>query len=175
MSQLDWEWPLDAGEMLLWQGRPAPRCYTFRHWKQVAIATVIFLVSSFWWMLAYQLFESDGYPWWLLLIPAPLVLGALFLGPANLLLARLRWEKEFYALTDKRLLIRNGLSPRINSFSVDDMLNWQQKRYGEHLASLRIEMRNDPPVVLHCLEQPQILTRHLPCNEKKPVPTGNSV
>ena len=176
MSGLDWQWPLDDGENLLWQGRPAPRCYTFRNWKLATAATLLFLGSSFWLMLAYELVSSDGYPWWLLLIPAPLVLLSFWFGPVSLLLARIRWEKVFYALSDKRLLIRDGLfAGEIESFPLTDISAWKQKIFSEHLISLRLQLNNHQPVILYCLEQPQNLLGHLQREVKKPATKGESV
>lgn len=176
MSGLDWQWPLEDGELLLWQGRPAPRCYTFRNWKLAVAGTFLFFASSFWLMLAYELMVSEGYPWWLLLIPAPLVLLSLWFGPINLLLERMKWEKVFYALTDKRLLLRGGLfSARIKAIPLTDISDWKQRRYGEQLISLRLLIENQQPVDLHCLEHPVNLLGHLQREVKKPATEGDSV
>lgn len=175
MSGRDWQWPLEDGETLLWQGRPAPRCYIFRNWKLALAGTLLFFASSFWMMLAWQLVESDGSPWWLPLIPAPLVVIS-FYGPVSLLMARIRWERVFYALTEKRLLIRDGLfTVQIKPFHLTDLVNWQHKRYGAQLISLRLRCRNQKTVVLHCLEQPQNLLRHLAGMVQKPGKQGESV
>lgn len=176
MSGLDWQWPLTADETLLWQGRPAPRCYTFRNWKRCAFGTFMFLASSFWLMLAYELVKADGYPWWLLLFPAPLVVVSLLFGPVPLLLARIRWENVFYALTDVRLLVRDGhFSAQIDSYSLSEVIDWQQKPFSEHLISLRLMLRGRPSILLHCLEQPQNLLEHLEREVKKPVKEEDSV
>jgi len=162
MSGLDWQWPLGEGETLLWQGRPAPRCYTWRNWKLSVAATILFLGSSFWWMLAYQLMVADGYPWWLQLIPAPLVFLSIWYGPCHILLARTRWEKLFYAVSDRRLLIRDGLfTAKIESFPLAEIESWQQKIYSDQLVSLRLILKTHAPVILFCLEQPQNLLGHL--------------
>ena len=176
MSGRDWQWPLQDDEMLLWQGRPAPRCYVFRRWKQATVGTVLFFASSFWLLLAYQLMQTDGYPWWLLLIPAPLVIGFLLLGPGALILSRVRWEQVFYALTDERLLLRGGLlKARVESVCLADVVDWKQKNYGAQLASLRLQLKNKRPLFLLCLEQPQNLLAHLAREVKKPVAKGDSV
>lgn len=162
MSGLDWQWPLTEGETLRWQGRPAPRCYVWRNWKQAAVGTFLFLASSFWLMLAYELHNTDGYPWWLLLIPAPLVLLSLWFGPVWLLLARIRWEKVFYALTDQRLLVRDGLfSVRIESYLLSEIEDLRQKNYSEQLIGVRLQFKSRSPVILHCLEQPRELLGYL--------------
>lgn len=175
MNGLDWQWPLSAGETLRWQGRPAPRCFVWRNWKQAAVGTMLFLASSFWLMLAYELFKKDGSPWWLLLIPVPLVLLSLWFGPINLLLTRIRWEKVFYAVTEQRLLVRDGqFKARFASFPLDEIEGWQQKKYGAQLIGLRLQLRNRPPVILHCIEQPQNLFECLQC-ELTPSTTKESV
>ena len=55
------QWPLEEDETLLWQGRPAPRCYTFRNWKLAAAGTALFLACSFWLMLGYQLVQAGDH------------------------------------------------------------------------------------------------------------------
>lgn len=176
MSKLDWQWPLEDGEMLLWQGRPAPRCYTFRQWKLFAVGTFLFLACSSWLMLAYELVKAESYPGWLLLIPAPLVLLSFWFGPVRLLLARIKWEQAFYALSDKRLLVREGLfSGQVKTYPVTDIVDWKQKKFGEHLISLRLKIQACQPVILHCLEQPQNLLGHLQRVVNKPATNGDSV
>ncbi len=162
MSGLGWEWPLDGDEQLRWQGRPAPRCYVWRNWKLALAATMLFLAGSFWWMLAYQLMVTENYPWWLQLMPAPLVLLAIWFGPVKILLARLRWENLFYALTDQRMLVRDGLfSAQFDFFPLDRVTGWQLKKYSDNLISIRLLLTEHPPVILFCLEQPQNLLGHL--------------
>jgi len=168
MSGLGWEWPLESDEQLLWQGRPAPRCYVWRNWKLALAATMLFLASSFWWMLAYQLAVNEGSPWWLQLIPAPLVLVSIWFGPVKILLARMRWEKLFYALSDQRLMIRDGLfDAQIESVLLDQISDWQQKKYSDQLVSIRLILKDHPAVILFCLEQPQNLLGHLQREVKK--------
>jgi len=163
MSGTDWNWPLDEGENLLWQGRPAPRCYTFRNWKLSTAGTILFLACSFWLMLGIQLVEIEHRSVLLVLITLPLVVTSFFLGPGQLLLARWRWEKLFYAVTDQRVLVRDGLlTVQFRSFSREEISGWQLRRFGDHLASIRILRGDDAPQVLACLEHPQLLLKHLP-------------
>jgi len=178
MSGLGWEWPLDTDEHVLWQGRPAPRCYVWRNWKLALAATMLFLAASFWWMLAYQLMVSEGYPWWLQLIPAPLVFLSIWFGPVKILLARMRWENIFYALTDRRMLVRDGLfNAQYDSFSLDLVTDWQQKKFSDNLVNLRLLLKDHPPVILLCLEQPQNLLGHLQreVHGEEPEKEGESV
>lgn len=175
MSERDWSWPLNENENLLWQGRPAPRCYTFRNWKLSAAGTVLFLACSFWMLLGLELARAEHYSVLLVLITLPLVVATFFLGPGQLLLARWRWEKLFYAVTDQRVLVRDGLlTEQFRAFSVEEISGWQQRRFGEHLASIRILRGDDAPQILACLEQPQLLMQHLPPREESE-PAGDSV
>jgi len=159
---MDWQRHLREDEPLLWQGRPAPRCYTFRNWKLALIGVFLFLVSSFWQMLGLRLVE-DGHDWTLALIPVPLVVASFIMGPGQLLLARIEWERIYYCLTDKRILLQHGiLKNRIQEIPLSDIVNWKQKKYGEHLSSIRVQFKPDKKfTVLHCLEQPQYLIDQL--------------
>jgi hypothetical protein len=157
------KWPLADDETLCWQGRPAPRCYTFRHWLQALIGTVLFLASSFWLMVGVQLVRDQGLSAWLLPVPALLVAGSFAVGPAQLIVARLRWEKIFYALTDRRLLVRNSLfGRRVKSFELRDYRRYRTRKYGKKQLSLRMSFAGGRSVVLECLEHPELLIGRLP-------------
>lgn len=156
------DWPLQDNEQLLWQGRPAPRCYVFRHWLHALLGTMLFLASSFWLMVGIQLVRAQNQYAWLLSIPVLLVLGSFMIGPGQILLARLRWEKIAYALTDQRLLVRNRLfSRKIAIFSRKDFYRCKRKTYGKNLFSLRLFFHNSRPATLECLEHPELLLSHL--------------
>ncbi len=157
-------WSLNDEEVLLWQGRPAPRCYTFRHWLQALLGTALFLASSFWLMIGLQLVRDQEFSPLLLVVPALLSIIAFFVGPGQLLLARLRWEKIFYALTNQRLLVRNCLiGNKVLSFHRGDYKQHKQKKYGKQLVSLRLSFKGRPAVVLECLEHPDLFLQHLAC------------
>lgn len=170
MSQESFPWALAEGETILWQGRPAPRCYTFRHWFQATIGTVLFLASSFWLMVGAQLVYYQGHSWWLAFAPFLLTVAAFFIGPGQLALARLRWEEIYYALTDQRLLVRNKLIIcKSITYKMDDFRKYQQKTYGKNLLSLKLFFKDSPPVTLECLEHPELFINHLPGENTKSV------
>lgn len=141
----------DKGENILWQGRPAPRCYTFQYWKQALAGATLFLASSFWLMLALELIE-DGQPFWLALLPLPLIIGSFFFGPLQIILARWRWAKVFYHLTDKALYLSESKSAQLS-----EIIEIKVKKKGEHLASLRVAVEYSDPLIIHCIEQPDSL------------------
>lgn len=159
---MDWQPYLRQEEEIIWQGRPAPRCYTFRNWKLAAIGLFLFLTSSFWLMLGYQL-ASDGHSPLLLLFPIPLVLASFFMGPGQILAARIGWERLFYCLTQERVLIQHGLlKGKIREVPRQEIAAWQQKKHGAQLASVRLQHRSGKRhIILHCLEQPQYLLDQL--------------
>ena len=142
---------LEQGECLLWQGRPAPRCYTFRYWKQALAGAVLFLLSSFWLMLAIEL-AKEGEPRWLALIPLPLIAGSFIFGPLQILLCRWRWPRVFYHLTDRRLVCSLG-----GSLPLADISVLKKKAYSETLASLRLETAAGQGLTLVCVEQPAVV------------------
>ena len=170
MSQESFPWTLAEGETILWQGRPAPRCYTFRHWFQATIGTVLFLASSFWLMVGAQLVYYQGYSWWLALAPFLLSVTAFIIGPGQLALARLRWEEIYYALTDQRLLVRNKLIIcKSTTYKMDDFNKYKQKKYGKKLLSLKLFFKDSAPVTLECLEHPELFIKLLPAENAKSV------
>ena len=162
MSQGSVHWSLDEAETILWQGRPAPRCYTFRHWLQATIGTVLFLASSFWVMVGINLVRSQNYSQWLVVAPVLLAIAAFFVGPGQLILARWRWEKIFYALTDQRLLVRNRLiGSKVLTYQLSNFKQSKQKKYGQQLRSLRLSFKGSVPIVLECLEHPELFLQQL--------------
>ncbi|RLB70209.1 MAG: hypothetical protein DRH07_09075 [Deltaproteobacteria bacterium] len=170
MSLENFPWSLAENETILWQGRPAPRCYTFRHWLQAAIGTVLFLACSFWLMIGIQLVYYQGHSWWLAVAPLLLVLGAFFIGPGQLALARLRWDEIFYALTDQRLLVRNKLIfCKSTTYQISDYKSHKQKKYGRHLLSIQLFFKGSAPVTLECLEHAELFLNHLPEKNRKSV------
>ncbi len=155
------EWSLDTGEVLLWQGRPAPRCYVFSHWFRSLLGCLLFLAASFWTILGWQLLQAGELPFWVVLLPCVITLGAFLVGPCALIYRRWRWEGIFYLLTTRRLLIRSGRS-RLLTFDLEQYEGVQKKTYGEHLASLKLCFSQDRSVILECLEHPELLVETLP-------------
>ncbi len=175
MSKPDWQWPLTEGETLLWQGRPAPRCYIFRNWKLALAGTALFLACSFWMFLGLQLSAGEESSNIMLLMTVPLVIASFMMGPGQLILSRWRWEKIYYALTDRRVLLRGGLlQTRFCGYSAVEISGWQQKCFGEQLASIRILRGDQAPLIFACLEHPQLLTQHFTQSEAEPA-DGKSV
>lgn len=157
------EWPLKEGEALIWQGRPAPRCYVFRYWLQALLGTLIFLASSFWLMVGYHLVSVERYSPWLLAIPVLLVCISLIIGPGHIIWKRIQWEHVFYAVSEQRLFVRCGTGPgRVKIFPLGDLKGYRRKRYGKNQVSFRLTFCEQQPVVLECLEHSENFSRCLP-------------
>jgi hypothetical protein len=135
---MDWKPCLEEGETLRWEGRPAPRAFTFRNWKHSVCGLLLLLLSAYWQVVGVQLAAVYRIPW-LAWIPLPFLVIGLYLGFGHLLLARMEWEKVFYAVTDRRLLARRGLfRPRVETFFLSDLTSFIVRPLGSELATLRV-------------------------------------
>ena len=150
-------WPqLQEGETLRWEGRPAPRCYTFRQWRHTAFGGLLTAFCAVWlWMGLGQMRETGWL--WPILLPPPFLVYALWLAVGQLLSARLEWNNVAYAITDRRLLVRGGvLSPRETTLALERLTWFRLQPHGEELGSLRVHgAEGDPVMFLHCLEYPR--------------------
>jgi len=159
---MDWSHHLAAGEAVVWEGRPAPRCYVFRNWRHSIFGVLLLLLSTWWQAVGYQLgqlYESA----WLVWVPLPFVLLGLYMAIGHLLLARLEWEHVFYALTDRQVLVRRGLfRRRVACLPLGELDYFQLRPLGEQLGTLRVSGARWPHILtLCCIEHPRRLTDHL--------------
>lgn len=150
-------WPaLHPGESVCWEGRPAPRCYVFRHWRHALFGLALTLVCTVWSWLGVQQAREMGWPW-LVLVPLPFLAYALWLAGGQLLAARLEWHRVAYVVTDRRLLVRGGvLRARATELPLERVTWFRLQPLGEELGSLRVHGGTDDPVLLlHCIEYPR--------------------
>lgn len=157
---MNWEQLLKQGEKLRWEAKPAPRCYTFRHWRYSSAGALIFLLTLLGTVLfvPVELARTTGALRALFYLPSFMAFW-LFVGP--LLVARLEWDRVFYAVTDQRLLIRRGvLRVRIIALPLREISALQLEPLGEHLGHVRVEtLLLSRPLTLCCIEHPQNLLR----------------
>jgi hypothetical protein len=150
-------WPvLQAGEAVLWEGRPAPRCFTFRKWRHALFGLFLTVVCAIWAWLGVQQATEQGWPW-LAWVPLPFLGYALWLGCGQLIAARLEWNRVAYVVTDRRLLARGGLLRRREVELPLARVTWfRLQPLGEELGTLRVHGGKDDPVLfLHCIEYPR--------------------
>jgi len=165
---MNWQPLLEPGEQLCWQGRPAPRCYTFRNWRHSIFGLVLTLISAYWQSVGLTMAREYS-AWYLALIPTPLLLLGLYLAFGHLLLARLAWEKVFYAVTDRRILMQKGiLRVQVHDMSLSELTYVEVKPLGESLGRLRVEgAGTGTTLILSCLEHPRIVTALLEPHVRK--------
>lgn len=158
---MDWSELLEDGEVLLWSGRPAPRCYTFRNWKHSLVGLLLLLLGGWWLTVGLQLAAVYRAPY-LAWIPLPVCLAGLYLAFGHLLKSRIEWEYLFYAVTDRRLLSRRGKIATLQQLPLDALTFFRLKPYSPQLGSLAIfagsaERRLD----FKCIEQPRLVAELL--------------
>jgi len=159
---MDWSAQLEPEEVVCWVGRPAPRCYVFRHWRHSVLGLLLLLLSTWWQAVAYPL--GQFYDWkWLVWLPLPFVLSGLYYAIGHLFLSRLEWEHVFYALTDRRLLVQQGLfRRRVASLLLIEIDSFQLSILGEHLGTLRVSGgKPGRTLLLCCIEHPRQVTDRL--------------
>ncbi len=150
--------PLMAGEKLCWEGRPAPRCYTFRHWRHAIFGLIFLAICSYWQVLGFEMAEAYE-SIWLAWLPLPFLLIGFYLAFGHLLQARLEWNHVYYAITDRRLLVQRGLlQRRLESLELSEITYFSLHNQGEHLGTLRVYKGKENQLILHCIEHPRQAT-----------------
>lgn len=155
---MDWSAHLQAGEIVRWEGRPAPRCFVFRNWRHSLFGLLLLLLATWWQVVGYQLAQVYGMAL-LLWLPLPFLLVGLYLALGHLLLARYEWERVFFAVTDRRVLaVRGILRPRLETVALPEVTYFQVRPHGRELATVRVGTdRRRPPLLLCCVEHPERL------------------
>lgn len=159
---MDWSSWLEEGESLRWEGRPAPRCFTFRNWRHSLFGLFLLIIAVYWQIVALELAMAYGLSF-IAWIPLPVLLAALFLSLGHLLLSRLEWERIFYAITDRRVLVLRGIRrQRLHALPLVQVTYFRLKYQAENLGTLRVHgAPSARPLVLHCLEHPRRATELL--------------
>lgn len=159
---MDWSAQLETGEEVRWEGRPAPRCFTFRNWRHSLFGMLLLVLAVWWQAVGLQLAAVYGSPMirW---IPLPFLLLGLYLSLGHVLLARYEWEGVFYAVTDRRVLAQRGIfRRRLVSLALAEVTWFQVKPLGRDLAAVRIVAAGEgATLVLSCIEHPRRLTELL--------------
>ncbi|MBE0595919.1 MAG: PH domain-containing protein [Desulfuromonadales bacterium] len=156
---MDWTPVLQPGESLRWEGRPAPTCFCFRNWRHSFYGSLLLVFSVYWLVIGVPLRAVFGH-WLLGWAPAPFVLVGLYLSIGHLVHARLEWEKVFYAVTDRRILVRRGFfRPRLQSLPLRELTGFAFQPLGADLGSFRLTGSHSPrALALTCIDHPGRLT-----------------
>ncbi len=167
---MNWNDHLYKNETIVWQGKPAPRCYTLRNWPHSLFGLVLLLACLVWFYVGINIghdTQSTVYGW----LPVPFLLASLYLLIGHLLIARLEWDSVYYAVTDQRVLAQQGLVKKtISSLLLEDIVWFRLKSFSENLGSVSIRgQRDSGSVTIACIEQPRQFTDLL---EKAMVQSG---
>jgi hypothetical protein len=147
---------LAGGEGVRWKGRPAPRCYTFRNWPHSLFGGVLLLITGFWQMMGIEMAATSASAW-LAWLPLPFLLLSGYLAVGHLFQARLEWNRVFYLITDRRLLVQRGLfKPWVESMDLGAVTYFSLHHHGRELGTLRVHRGKDQKLVLHCVEYPRL-------------------
>lgn len=146
------------GETLRWEARPAPRCYTFRHWRHSVFGLIFLVICGCWQVLGLSMAETYAVPW-LSWLPVPFVLIGVYFFVGHLVQARLEWNHVYYAITDRRVIAQRGLTRRRQQFiELSDVTYFKLHRQSPQLGTLRVHKGREQSLVLHCIEHPQRAT-----------------
>jgi len=159
---MNWSDVLIDDEQVLWQGRPAPRCFTFRNWIHSLFGLVI-LIAAIGWLIYGVHLGNEHQQVVYALIPVPFLLVGAWLAFGHLILARLEWEKVYYALTDRRLVaVRGLLGKRLDEIALADLIYFQLRPLGAELGTVRVQgRRHEQRLTVCCIEYPRQLTDRL--------------
>ena len=102
---------LMADERVLWFARPDRALY-LRRFRALSGFGLLFLgIAAFWFAVSLVFVGPSStlvenlYRWWGL--PSVIVAALLVYGP--MVVARIQWQRTYYALTDRRLIVQRGL------------------------------------------------------------------
>ncbi|OEU72007.1 MAG: hypothetical protein BA874_02190 [Desulfuromonadales bacterium C00003068] len=157
---VDWSQFTAQDESIVWQARPAPRCFTFRRWQHALFGVLVTAMSIWWLVTGWGLVEQGEHTLWAV-VPVPFLVIGLYLSVGQLLMARLEWERVFYALTERQLLVQCGLlRSRIIAFDLKTLSYQCLYPLGEQLGTFYLEA-GTRRITLSCIEYPHELYRRL--------------
>jgi len=151
----------EDGETIRWEARPAPRCYTFRHWRHSVFGLIFLAICSYWQVLGIAMADTYAIRW-LAWLPLPFVITGLYFFVGHLVQARLEWNHVYYAITDRRVIVQRGLArPQSKFIELSELTYFSLHRRGEQLGTLRVHQGREQQLVLHCIEHPHQATKLL--------------
>ncbi len=158
---MNWGEILDSGEQVVWEARPAPRCFVFRQWRQALFGAVFLLLCLVWLAWGGAVARAHDAPWaaWL---PLPFVLLGVYLSVGRLVVARLEWNNVAFAITDRHLVVRRGLlRPVAQRLALQEVTYFRLVLHAEELGNLHVHAGDTRSLLLPCIEYPRKATQLL--------------
>lgn len=149
-------------EEIIWEAKPAPRCYAFKNWRLSILGLLLILLAVYAEVIGVGQSEVFG-PALLRGVVLLIFLLGLWLAIGQVLWARREWERVFYAASDRRLLMQRGLMrPVLQSMDLASVSGYRLHVLGQDLAWVQVFGQTDEQTLnFHCLEHPRRLTRIL--------------
>jgi hypothetical protein len=111
---------LEAGEQIIWEGRPLRLTYTFRGSPFVFVFSLVWLGFALFWEGSVLSFENA--PPFFALWGAMFVLFGLYIAVGRFWVAAREADRTWYLVTDRRVIIRTGaFSPRTIELSLGSL------------------------------------------------------
>lgn len=153
---------LGKNEVLRWEAKPAPRCYTFRNWRRSVLGLLLLLLGVYMEMVGLGMSGAWRKPV-LAWLPLPFILAGLWYAVGHLFLARREWEKVFYAAGSERLYVQRGLfRPRRETLGFAEVTGYRLRRHGADLATVEVFGSDEKTSLgFFCIEHPEKLTHLL--------------
>lgn len=149
---------LQEGESIAWQAKPAPRCYTFRHWRHSIFGLVFLAICSYWQVLGVAM-AKEYETVWLAWLPLPFIVIGVYFAMGHLVQSRLEWSNVDYLITNRRVIVRRGLVQLTeHALELAEVTYFSLQMQGEQLGTLRIHQGESKYLLMHCLEYPQLAT-----------------
>ncbi|ABA88462.2 hypothetical protein Pcar_1213 [Syntrophotalea carbinolica DSM 2380] len=151
------DFSLEPGETVRWQACPASRAYVFRRWRWSLACLPVWLVLTV--CLANvaccEVRSALGGLGWYAIAWGLLGYGAI----GHLLVARWRWWRISYLVTDRRIWLRCGLrGHRVRQLALEDVELYGVMPVSGSVATVQLRSRTDGSILtLYCLEDAAIL------------------
>ena len=151
---MKWQNVLPEDEEILWEGRPAPRCFTFRRWYHSIFGLLLLPLCWVWLDGGQALAVSRSEPLWGYIPWAGFAVACYFVC-GHLVRARLEWERTFYAITSQRVVAVGGWpSKQVRTLPRASLRHLKLVPRGEQLGSLFLRGGGAEVLVLACVEHP---------------------
>jgi len=153
---MNWSSLLNPNEQILWQGKPAPFCYTFRNYVHAFAGLALSGLVAFWLKVSLYLDASYPHLWWTTL---PFIGIGIYLCIGQFVLARLEWRHTLYLFTDQRLILFKGIFKwRMKPYNYSQVTSFSRRPVGS-LATFKIHVEGENKAVfMSCVEHPEALT-----------------
>lgn len=129
---------LAIGEEVLWRGKPVRTAFVYRTWPLSIFGGVLLILS----LIFEVLMIAGGAPWFVYVLSAPFVLGALYMAVGHFIITEMEWRNTEYMVTGRQVLIRHGIfRPNVTMFSILGLPHITLEQTGPNMGNLLFKPR----------------------------------